>query len=299
MITYDRKSWWKTAFSFRGTALPRSLKRVVIFAIYAVLIQAVYELGLDEGWIRDGGVFGLDPAGHAVLGSLVGFMIVFRMNASNARYWEGRTHWGALINASRNLTRFGSQHTSDGEGLANLVTGYAICLRRNLQGKRDTEEADLYLPEVVTKVANKFGSPPTAIAAAISEWIGTHYRQKTIDSLMLCHMEELLSRLVDAQGGCEKIQKTPMPFVYVSMIKQLIIIYLLTLPIVLCQRCGWWSPLLMLIISLGLFGLEEASVETEDPFGVDDNCLDLVACTITIARDTMQMASTPVLNRLP
>ena len=90
-----------------------------------------------------------------------------------------------------------------------------------------------------------------------------------------------------------------MPFVYVSMIKQLIIIYLLTLPIVLCQRCGWWSPLLMLIISLGLFGLEEASVETEDPFGVDDNCLDLVACTITIARDTMQMASTPVLNRLP
>ena len=43
--------------------------------------------------------------------------------------------------------------------------------------------------------------------------------------------------------------------------------------------------------SLSLFGIEEASVEIEDPFGMEDNCLDMAAYTLTIARDTGQMAA--------
>ncbi len=104
-------------------------------------------------------------------------------------------------------------------------------------------------------------------------------------------MEDQLSKLVDSQGACEKIRKTPMPFVYVVMIKQLILVYLLTLPFAVGDDCGWWSPVVMAIVSLGLFGMEEAGVETEDPFGTDDNCLDMVTYTLTITRDTGQMAS--------
>ncbi|MEI7698782.1 MAG: bestrophin family ion channel [Planctomycetia bacterium] len=291
MIEYNRYSWWKTTFSFRGTALPLSLSRVIIFLLYSILIQAIYDLGLDTGVFSDKHFLGIDPAGHAVLGSLIGFLIVFRINASNARYWEGRSHWGSLINTSRNLVRFASQYTSNSAELANLVTGYVICLRRLLQGQRDLEEAEIYLPESVSRRAVKFGNPATGVSLAISEWVHMNFRKGTLDSTMVRHMEDLVSRLVDAQGGCEKIQKTPLPFVYVSMVKQLILIYLTTLPVVLCERCGWWSPVLMAAISMGMFGLEEASVEIEDPFGTEDNCLDLLACTMTIARDTAQLAS--------
>jgi putative membrane protein len=104
-------------------------------------------------------------------------------------------------------------------------------------------------------------------------------------------MEDQLSSLVNSQGACEKILKTPMPFVYVVMIKQLIMVYLLTLPFAVGDLCGWWSPVVMAIVALGLFGMEEAAVETEDPFGTDENCLDMVTYTITVARDTGQMAS--------
>jgi putative membrane protein len=291
MIEYDRYGWWKTTFSFRGTALPLSLSRVIIFLLYSILIQAIYELGLDTGVFTDKHFLGIDPAGHAVLGSLIGFLIVFRINASNARYWEGRSHWGSLINTSRNLVRFASQYTSSAPELANLVTGYVICLRRLLQGQRDLEEAEIYLPESVSRRAVKFGNPATGVSLAISEWVHMNFRDGTLDSTMVRHMEDLVGRLVDAQGGCEKIQKTPLPFVYVSMVKQLILIYLTTLPVVLCERCGWWSPVLMAAISMGMFGLEEASVEIEDPFGMEDNCLDLLACTMTITRDTAQLAS--------
>ena len=41
-----------------------------------------------------------------------------------------------------------------------------------------------------------------------------------------------------------------------------------------------------------IFGIEEASVETEDPFGRDENCLDMETFTMGIARDAGQMAAT-------
>ncbi len=298
MIEYNRYSWWKTTFSMRGTALPRAAARILIFALYAVGVQLAFETGLDVGWIDDQHFLGIDPVAHAVLGSLLGFLIVFRMNASSARYWEGRSHWGQIINASRNLVRIGAAHTTDGRELAGLVAGYAICLRRSLQGQRDAEETEVYLSEEVRQTVSSFGNPPTAIAAAISAWILRQFRAGVIDGLIVRQLEEQLSKLVDAQGGCEKIQKTPLPFVYVVMIKQLIVAYLLTLPIVLCERCGWWSPLLISVVSLGLFGMEEASVEIEDPFGTDDNCLDMQAYTLTIARDTGQLAHQAA-RRLP
>jgi len=295
MIEYNRYSWWKTTLAFKGTPLPQAFGRIAGFTGWAVIVQLIYEAGLDIGWVEQSHFLGIDPVGHAVLGSLIGFLIVFRMNASNSRYWEGRSHWGAMINASRNLVRMGCEYSTQGRELAGLVTGYAISVRRSLQGFRDTDEADLYLTPEVCRLACSYGNPPTAVASAVSAWIARQYRAGEFDGLIVRQLEEQLGKLVDAQGGCEKIQKTPLPYAYVAMIKQLIVVYLVTLPLVLCDRCGWWSPLLMGIISLGLFGMEEASVEIEDPFGLQDNCLDLQAYTLTIARDTGQLA----IHRLP
>ena len=290
MIEYNRYSWWRTTFSWRGTPVARAWRRVLFFTLYAVFVQLLYETGADRGWLHEEHFLGIDPVGHAVLGSLLGFLVVFRMNGSNSRYWEGRSHWGAIINASRNLVRCGAEYTSSGRELAALVAAYAISLRRSLQGQRDTQEVNVYLTPEQCAEFEKFGNPPTAVAAFISSWIGQQQRSRVIDAVQVRILEEQLSKLVDAQGGCEKIQKTPLPFAYAAMIKQLIVVYLFTFPVVLCERCGWWSPLLMAVISFGLLGMEEASVEIEDPFGGDDNCLDMPAYALTIARDTGQLA---------
>jgi len=291
MIDYDRYNWVGTVFSFRGTALRRAVGRVLVLTLFAVAVQLVYETGERLGWPHFDFHFGLEPAEHAVLGSLLGFLIVFRMNASNIRYWEWRTWWAQIIYASRNLVRVGVEHTDEGAELADLVSGCAICLRRSLQGHMDTEETEEFLPEDLRRRASRFGNPPTAVAAAISQWIGRNRRSGKIEAQVLRQMEDQLSKLVEAQSGCEKIRKTPLPFAYVVMIKQLILIYLVTLPIAVCIPCGWWSPLLVGIVSLGLFGMEEASVEIEDPFGTRANCLDMVAYTLTIARDAGQLAA--------
>ena len=137
----------------------------------------------------------------------------------------------------------------------------------------------------------RFGNPPTAIALAITAWIEREYRDGRLNPQLVRHMEDQLASLVNAQGGCERILKTPLPFAYVVMIKQLILVYLLSLPFAVGDLSGWWSPVLMAIISLALCGIEEASVETEDPFGRGENCLDLETFTMSIARDAGQMAA--------
>ncbi len=292
MIDYDRKNWMKAVLSIRGTALRHASGRIFVMTMYAFVLQAIYETAVAHNNTFVRSLFdALNPTTHALLGSFLGFLLVFRMNASNNRYWEGRTGWGHIINASRNLVRVGVAHTENGARLADLVSGYVVCLRRSLQGNFDMQETEDFLPADLCHRAGFFGNPPTAVAFAISEWIEAEYRQGALESQLVRHMEDQLSKLVDAQGACEKIRKTPLPFAYVVMIKQLILVYLLTLPFALGDHCGWWGPVVMAMVSLSLFGIEEASVEIEDPFGLDDNCLDMVNYTVTIARDTGQMAS--------
>lgn len=299
MIDYDRKNWLKAVRSFRGTALQHASGRILGMTAYALVLQGIYQTALasDDQYVES--LFtALEPASYAMLGTFLGFLLVFRMNASNGRYWDGRSAWGQIINASRNLVRVGVAYTNNGSQLADLVTGYVVCLRRSLQGNFDMHETEDFLPEELCRRAVHFGNPPTAVAYAISEWIETQLRHGTVDSQLVLTLEDQLSKLVDAQGACEKIRKTPLPFVYVVMLRQLILVYLIALPFALAAHCGWWGPIVMAMAALSLFGIEEASVEIEDPFGTEENCLDMGAFTLTIARDTGQMAAHKTSQRL-
>jgi putative membrane protein len=74
-------------------------------------------------------------------------------------------------------------------------------------------------------------------------------------------------------------------------IKQLLFIYLLTLPFVLVSAIGWFAPLAVAVIAFGLMGIEDAGVEIEDPFGDDPNDLPVDDICNVIARDTQAMVT--------
>jgi len=104
------------------------------------------------------------------------------------------------------------------------------------------------------------------------------------------HLDERVRELVDLQGGCERILKTPIPFAYAVHIKHFLVLYLLSMPFVLVGKMGWYAVPVTMVISFALSGVEEAGVEIEDPFGYDPNDLPLESICAAVERDAARLA---------
>jgi ion channel-forming bestrophin family protein len=288
MIEYKSKNWWGTTCAFYGTVLPNVLGRVGMLTAFCLLLCV-----LDDYVLKKYGypLPSLDQLGHTVLGVAMSMLIVFRTNSSNNRYWDGRAMWGALVNGSRNLARLAASYAPPADDLAGLITAYATSVRETLRGSLDVKAIANLVPGRLARRAAAAPNPPTVLAAGISEWIHSRRADGQIDSYQALAMEQVLNNMVDAQGGCERIQKTPLPFVYASLIRQLLFIYLGSLPFVLVGRMGYAAPLVVAVVSFGMFGIEEAGVEIERPFGTDPNCLPLEQICATIARDTVTLCT--------
>jgi putative membrane protein len=65
------------------------------------------------------------------------------------------------------------------------------------------------------------------------------------------------------------------------------LLFCLLLPFALAPTLGWWTPLLVLIVSYTFFGLDALGDQLEDPFGTDDNDLPLDAMVRTIERELL------------
>jgi ion channel-forming bestrophin family protein len=288
MIEYRSKNWWRTTCSFYGTVIPNVLGRVGSLTAFCLALCLLDDYVLHKYAYP---LPSLDQLGHTVLGVAMSMLIVFRTNSSNNRYWDGRTFWGALVNGSRNLARLASRYAPPADELVGLITAYAIAVRESLRGTFDARAIANLVPGRLARSAAAAPNPPTILAASISDWINQRRTDGQIDNYQAVAMEQVLNSMVDAQGGCERIQRTPLPFVYASLIRQLLLIYLGSLPFVLVARMGYAAPLVVAVVSFGMLGIEEAGVEIERPFGTDPNCLPLEQICSVIARDTASLCS--------
>lgn len=109
----------------------------------------------------------------------------------------------------------------------------------------------------------------------------------------------MLNGLVDYLGGCERILKTPIPLAYAIHLKQLLLIYCLTLPFQFVSQLEWWTAPIVALMGFTLFGIEEIGIEIENPFGRDANDLPLDQICETMKRNiddliTLEPASSKV-----
>jgi putative membrane protein len=57
------------------------------------------------------------------------------------------------------------------------------------------------------------------------------------------------------------------------------------------SQLGWWTGLVVALISFTLFGIEEIGIEIENPFGCDRNDLPLDAICQTMLRNIEDLIS--------
>jgi len=289
MISYDAKDWLPLTLAYRGTIIPRVLGRVASLILLTVLLLLVLEyVPGSESVLK---LF--KPLGHMLIGVALGLLIVFRNNCSYDRYWEGRKLWGGLVNSSRNLMREAATFAGDASDLAGLVTAYPLALKQHLRGSKDLEEIRSLLPPAVFDHVSSAGNPPSIIAYYMTAWIRDRLAAGEVDSYTAQSLELNVRAFLDMQGGCERILRTPIPYAYAVHIKQLLLLYLISLPFILIVELNWVAIPTIAVIAFGLLGIEEAGVEIEDPFGDDPNDLPLDAISATIGRDAQSLAEAP------
>jgi putative membrane protein len=283
MATY-RRPWFRYVIQIRGSVIPAIVPRTLICGGFGLIIAILYSFGLPVS---------IDILASLIPNIVLGLMLVFRTNTAYERFWEGRKLWGALNNAIRNLARQiwvaipaeSAQVHAEKKQVLYLLVAFAVATKLHLRDESVNEELEELLPRSHYLKLKDMHNPPLEVAFWISDYLQQQYRCDRLNTHQLTALQELLNMMVDGLGGCERILKTPIPLAYAIHLKQLLLLYCLSLPSQIIDQSGWWTPILVAMISFTLFGIEEIGIEIENPFGHDANDLPLDAICTTIRRN--------------
>lgn len=280
----SQRSWFHIAFQVRGSVIPAIMGRTIVCGSFGALVSVLHYWGM--------------PVSIPVLASVIpnivlGLMLVFRTNTAYERFWEGRKLWGGLINTTRNLARQiwvvvlekEPQDRQDKTAILYLLVAFAVATKLHLRQEPVNQELQQLLSAPQYNKLKTMHNPPLEIAFWIQDYLQRQYYRQCLGDYQLINLQQLLNDLVDKLGGCERILKTPIPLAYAIHLKQLLLIYCLTLPFQFVSQLAWWTAPIVALMSFTLFGIEAIGIEIENPFGRDQNDLPLDQICETMKRN--------------
>ena len=282
MLPYARRDWLHLLVSPRGSLSPGVMRRVLIFGAIATAL-----------WLADRYIprVGLSIGLYEVAGAVIALILAFRTNTSYNRFWEGRTLWGSIVNASRNVTRIVNAHAavapSAARELAVWVVVFAHATRRSLRGQAERPEIQRLLSAEQAEAMAAHVHPPLYAAQQVSDRLAAFVRAGSLERNMAVCAEEELNILVNCLGGCERILKTPTPLGYVLLLQRGVVLYLATLPLALIDAIGAMTPIVTMMVAYPVLMIEAIGGELDDPFGHEPNDLPLTRICDTIERNLL------------
>lgn len=278
MIVRPRPHWVHLLFVRRGSLVRRILsQQLFIFALSSAVVVAH---GQFFHWKVT-----LTSSPFSLMGVALAIFLGFRINASYDRYWEARKLWGSVLVDSRNLARQALTLIAPGPDPRPFVlglVGFAATLRNQLRGlAAETTTADLLPPALRQQLATA-RSAPTLVLLWLGAWLRECRDARRLEPALAQKMEASLDGLAAAQGGCERIAGTPLPFTYSVILHRSAYLYCMLLPFGLVDAIGIMTPLVVTFVSYTFFALEALSDEIEEPFGLSANDLALDAIVANI-----------------
>jgi len=216
---------------------------------------------------------------QSIFGVILGLLLVFRSNRAYERWWEARTLWGQLVNASRNLAIkikiLLTPNQLEAKQFADLINNFCAALAVHLR-QRSTAEDFKKIVEMSTL--------PHHVPACIAENLYRHLCQnaKTANGLNLLLLDNELRMFMNICGGCEKIKNTYISLSFRVFVKHVFLIFILILPWSLIQLLGIWSIPATIIISYLIIAIEGIARNLEEPFGLTEDHINLSALTKNI-----------------
>jgi ion channel-forming bestrophin family protein len=283
-MSTERRRWFKIAFQLRGSVVASVLPRSFLCGLFGLCIYLLHYYQYPVS---------LPSLAILIPNIVLGLLLVFRTNTAYERYWEGRKCWGTIIVSVRNLARqiwvaVVEQTSSDRPAkiaTLRLLVAFAVATKLHLRQEPINEELDPLLSAAQFNQLKTRNNPPLEVAFWLSDYLQTQQHRGCLSIHQLVAMHKLLDSLVEALSGCERILKTPMPLAYSIHLKQLLLLYCLSLPFQMVGNLGGWTAPVVMLISFTLFGIEEIGIEIENPFGHDANDLPLDSICATMMRN--------------
>lgn len=270
-------SFLRTLFTPHGSLSRGVPMRTLTFGAIATGVWLAHRRGLEVRL----------PLGlHEVAGFLIALILAFRTNTAYARFWEGRTLWGGIVNACRNLTRAVTFHgrltPEESRAFARWVVAFAHAARRSLRHQEGAPEVARLMSEADFAEYNAARHRPIYVAERVSALLEGYGRAGRLHPMIQTHAEALLANLVDCLGGCERIEKTPTPAGYVLLLKRAIAFFLATLPFAIIDELGSYAVPVAMMVSYLVLMIEGLGRELDNPFDHEPNDLPLSRICTTI-----------------
>lgn len=242
----------------------------------------------------------LSEAGVGVLAGAVGVFLSFRFNEAYGRWWEARTLWGGMVNASRT---FGRQVMTYVEGDApdraalrsELVRGqiaYVNALRAALRRQDAAEAAAPFLTDAARRELASARNLATQISARQARLVAGAFGADAAGQLVVSRFDATLADITSKQGGMERIKGTVFPdrVILVSRLLVWAVAILVCLAFIdpvdevyLLE----FAAVLIVVLSFKLVG--QLGEELNDPFENRPNDTPMTALCRTIEIDLLQM----------
>ncbi len=116
---------------------------------------------------------------------------------------------------------------------------------------------------------------PMVIVDEIYQWASRARQEGRLGPDELRVIDHDLAKLLEICGGCERIARTPFVKSYRIFARQCIVLVLITLPWGIVHDFDWWTIPLTTITAYFMFGMEIVAEHVEEPFGTDEDDLDL------------------------
>uniref|UniRef100_UPI003592F064 bestrophin family protein n=1 Tax=Aquiflexum sp. TaxID=1872584 RepID=UPI003592F064 len=241
----------------------------------------------------------------AILGSALAIFIAFRNNSSYGRWWEARTLWGGIVNASRVLARlvitFADSHSHQAnydrersesfkKQLVYACIAWVHALRLHLRKQENWEVLKPFLSSEDYQVLLQSQNKPNYLQLQMGKKIYDAMSNGTLGGFDSFQMEGQLLALANYQGGCERIKNTPLLRQYDYFTRLFLYAFMLLLPFSLI---GDFSRLdinylmipVSVIISFVFAILAKVGEVNEDPFENRITDVPLTSLCIGIERD--------------
>ena len=193
-------------------------------------------------------------------------VLVFRTNAGYERWWEARKLWGGIANQIRNLIigglNYGPHDSAWREALTKWAIAFAFATKESLRnGNNFTPLVGLLTAQELVELKSAIHMPLFVVSkiATLLQKARTGYPNTNgleLDGFEFSLLEGQRGLLIDHLGGCERILKTPMPFVYAVKIRRFVFMFLLLLPFSLLEKAGVYTVAIFFLVAYPLLSLD-------------------------------------------